>query len=144
VIETRLTWSNDPIKAVENLAVEVGNKFLRIAMNKAMAPLKELAVAGAPVKTGALKASLRIKVKSTNAGMSWYGLVGPSTAVMSKIKGYKKPTLYAWPVERGSKHNTKRAFLQAAFDQGHSTTEQVFFAKLGELVDEYLRTNSKG
>jgi hypothetical protein len=100
-------WSNgDPASQLSKLKAGLRNKAMRIAMNKAMAPVKEVVVSLTPVDTGALKKSMRIKVTNYR-GVRWVGIVGPSAKFTRKDKksgGIKRPARYNAIVNKHRRH----------------------------------------
>lgn len=97
-------WKTDPIKQLGKLKAGLRNKAQRIAMNKAASPMKALVVSNTPSETGALKKSMRIKIKSYKNGTKWICVIGPkSDLVVKKKKFTKKPATYNQIVNKGSK-----------------------------------------
>lgn len=62
------------------------NKAVRIAMNKAMAPVKSTVVGNVPVGSGLLQKAIRIKIKYYKGSNTWAGITGPSTSVKKTVR----------------------------------------------------------
>ncbi|MBA4189125.1 MAG: hypothetical protein C0467_14095 [Planctomycetaceae bacterium] len=100
MIKAIFHYKDDPIKKIAHLKKGLQNKAMRIACNKAASPVKAEIVAQAPVDTGALKKSIRIKVKDYKSKQVWIVVIGASNKFKRKNK---RPANYAHLVNKGTK-----------------------------------------
>lgn len=130
----------DPLSQVQKLASGMKNKIMRIGLSKASAIVKSAVIDNAPAITGALKQSIRIRLKRYMDGARWISVIGPSMKFKRTLKRksknsagiYYRPARIAHLVERSkrfiatSKSQTQQQFLDTLQD------------KIGEQIKEIL------
>lgn len=134
-------WKTDPIKQLQIMSNGLRNKAQRIAMNSAASPVKAIVVSETPSDTGALKKSMRIKIKSYHNGTKWVCVVGPKVGLIikgKKGKRSKEPARYNQLVNKGTKYIRGRHHMLKAKGQAGMIFQQRYFAKLREIIPTLL------
>lgn len=118
------------------------NKAIRKAMNKAAAPVKQALVAAAPSRTGALRKSIRIRIKYYSKTRTWAAVVGPSRQKKKPQTPAKRrrkrrrpfgPTRYAWQLEFGTSHGRSKPWLRP--------TLRATRGRFGSILTQALKAN---
>lgn len=132
----------DPHKQLKLLAQGLQNKAQRIAMSKAASPIKQLVVSNAPSDTGALKKSMRIKIKSYKNNTKWVCVIGPKSDYVKKGKKgkpSKKPSTYNQLVNKGTKNFTGRHHMDKASDAAGRIFIDRYIQSLREIVPTLMK-----
>jgi len=119
---------------INKLASDVEKQAMREAVRKASTPMLQDTRAKAPVRTGALKESLAVKVKTYKRGnnATVMAIIGPD----SKFVGANgdTPAKYAHLVEFGTEHSAAHPFLRPAFDATKDESQRVYAASLKPAI----------
>ena len=121
------------------------NKIMRIAINKAAAPVKAAVIAQSPTMKGNLKKSIKIKSKHYKAKNIWTAIVGPSSSFTRKGKTIKagpkkgqkpviRPAKYAPAVEK--KKRFLKSSLQASAGQFRQTLQEAVRQQLEAILNQ--------
>ena len=138
-------WKIDPVREVEQLNKAVRNKVIRIAMNKASAPVKASVVDNARKRHGYLKKSIRIRLRNYQDKAVWVSVLGPKRDFYKRKGKYKRgpkrgqfkwhrPSNYARLLERGTKHASAKPFLKPAL----LSTQSRFATVLQQSIREQI------
>lgn len=152
----RMSWTVDPVQALEKLSSGIRNKAMRIALNAAAAPVKAAVIASAPQQLGHLKAATKIKIKNYDKGATWTAIVGASSKFKrtrrlkgggikkrinkagKKVNAYIRPAVYQHFANAGNKRMRGRHYLEAAFQRSVRNFQQIARAKLREVIEGEL------
>lgn len=138
------------------LGLPTVRRAIRIAVNKAAAPVKAVAVANAQAvaKTGDLSKSLRIKVK-LYPSLKAVVLIGPSMAFQRGRKRItrgprkgqtrkRQPWRYVNPLEKGTRRSRARPTLGPAHRSAWPTYKAVLFTTVRAELSAALRARRTG
>jgi len=130
----RLRGAKQLLEALKTLDDKLAKKVYREAMRAAAKPILETAKANAPVVTGALRKSLKIRaIKRTRKGR-----VG---VVISTDKGFfKGETFYGSFIEFGTKNMPAHPFIRPAFDSHKVSSIKI----IGNEIWSGLRAATSG
>jgi len=134
-----ITWKKDPFKSLLNLKKGFHNKIIRIAMNKASAPVKQQVISNAPSLHGSLKKAQRIQIRNYKSKSIWASMVGASKSYKRNVK--KKPQYpfkYASGLEHGGKHVLAQPYLKPALQAKYNTYLNVLNLSIKEQVKKIL------
>lgn len=135
MISAVLEWDRNPAAFLKGVRGSLKNKCIRIAMNKAAAPVKADVVAKAPKRSGALKSSFRIKVKNYKNSNIWVALIGPKSNYVRKRKGkVVQPAHYWFILNDGSKYIVPLRIVQKAQRSSGGKFAQVFSDELRRQI----------
>lgn len=110
-------------------------KAARIALNAAASPIKKEVIQQMPADTGALKKSVRIKVKSYQSGKKWYAFIGAKSDYKKVKKGVeKRPGNYLALVDQGTKHIRAMDFMRRSFEAKFSEATRAMNDKLRQQL----------
>lgn len=133
------------------------NRILRAAITKASRLVRQIAASKVPVKTGALKKSLGVKIKTYRDGRT-IGVIGPRTDVKGKPPKYRKlyrvpgskkkvlrnPSMYAHLVEFGTKRSRPRPFMRPAYEAAKAQVASVVIRELKAGIAKELARQVRG
>jgi HK97 gp10 family phage protein len=138
------------LSTLDDLKKGMSNKIMRIALMKAAGTVKEAVISNSPAGTGALKKSIKIRVRNYNNSSVWVAVVGPKSSY-TKAKGKIKrgphkgepriyrPAKYAQLLEHGTKHAGARPFLGPAMTSSKEAFATIFLDKVKSQVTEILK-----
>ncbi|WP_162668698.1 HK97 gp10 family phage protein [Gemmata massiliana] len=145
------TWAVDPAHILQGLSKGLQRKMLRIALNKASAPVKEKIVAAAPKRYGFLRKSIRIRLVNYREKTVWVSVIGAARSFVRK-KGKRKrgrrknepiihrPANYSFLIDQGTRHIRARHFIQRSFGRAFRRT---FIRSLYAQIDSLLPKRRK-
>lgn len=130
-------------KNLGELVAKVERQGMREAARKAATPMLQAARAKAPVRTGTLKKSLAVKVKTFKRGKdsTVMAIIGPDRNVVSEAGD--KPVKYAHLVELGTQHSAAKPFLRPAFDETKDQSIKVYADSLKPAIERVARRVNK-
>ena len=117
-MDIKITGIKQIEKKLSGMETKIARKVVRQALKKAAKPILAAAKRNAPVKTGALKKSLRVRVMKKKKHR--YGVM-----VATSAKWFTGETFYAAFVEYGTKHLPARPFLRPAMDSQKTAAEKI-------------------
>lgn len=115
----------------------IQNKIMRIAINKAAAPVKAAVIAHAPRGKGSLSKAMIIKVKFYKTGDVWIAVIGASSKFSRSIgrgKGRVFPSKYARLVEVGTKYRKATPYLKPSL----AATQEKYIADMTDSIRDQL------
>lgn len=110
-------------KTLLGLEPKLGKKIIRQAMKKAAKPIHAAARQMAPVVTGALRKSIKIRVMKRKKHR--YGVV-----IGTAAKWFTGETFYGAFAEFGTKKQPAKPFLRPAFDAYHKDALKIFISEI--------------
>lgn len=120
-------------RKLKALPTKVANGIKRKAARRAAKPVLEAARANMPVRTGALKKSLRIRSYKSRKK----GIVG--VRVVTSSKWFKGKTFYAAFLEFGTRYQPARRPLKRAAQATAGMAQRILIEETRKLVDEVMR-----
>ncbi len=148
-VKVEMEFKVDPFRELDRLKAGLKNKIIRIAINKAAAPVKAAVISFAPLGKGPLKKSIRIKVKHYRDRGVWVAIVGPGSSFKrvgkkfsrGKRKGQKRiiqPSRYASQVDGGTTRAKATPFRRPALQAAGPQYVRVMMDSLREQVAALL------
>jgi len=130
----RASSVSDFDRNIKKLISEVQKQAMRDSVKKSATPMLQDARAKAPVRTGALKKSLAVKVKTYKRGSNAtvMAIIGADRKFVGA--GGDKPANYLHLVELGTEHSAAHPFLRPAFDATKAESKRIYAASLGPAI----------
>lgn len=119
---------------LNELVAKVEREGMRSAVRKAATPMLQQARANAPVRTGTLRESLKVKVKTFKRGKdsTVMAIIGPDRKARSEAGD--RPVKYAHLVELGTVNAPAHPFLRPAFDSTKEQSTQIYADNLKPAI----------
>lgn len=112
---------------------KLARKTLRNAMKKAAEPMLHTARATAPIDTGLLVSSLKVKARTS----AKKGIVG--VRVATSDKDYTGKAFYASFYEYGTRHQPARPFMRQAFDENTDRSMSIAISEIKRGIEEVAK-----
>lgn len=139
----RISGLTELYKKFDELPIKIEKKVARSAMRKAAKPIVYEAKSKVPVKTGELKASIKIKGAKTGfqkrqqrAGLLFLNI---KASVLKKYKNGMRHVDVASKIEYGTSKTAPQPFMRPAFDMYKGEVLNIFVDELKNNLEEVLK-----
>lgn len=119
-------------RALKELAPKLGRKIVKSAMKKAMAPVEAAAEANAPVDTGLLQSS--IKMRASKKSRNSFGI-----DVRIGEKDWAGKSWYGAAQEYGTSKMPGKGFLRKAYDEKKDESKAIAIRELLDGLNQELQ-----
>ncbi len=131
----QITGDKQLEKVFDQFEVNLRKKIARKAIRKAAKPVRDTAIARAPVDTGLLKKSIKVRAMKRSRK-------NKHTVAVRVVTGegfFKGEAFYGGFLEYGTTRMRARPFMRPAHDENKNTVRQVFQTEIAALVIETAR-----
>ena len=140
-MDLKFEFTNGKIieEALNQLPRKLKNKVLRKALRQGGNILLRKARAYAPVKTGALRRGIKLRIDLRGTPSAIINVRIPSR-YRNKAKGAKGGPYYSTFIELGTRKMAARPFLRPAFDASKEQALAKFLEVLNDGIEEQAKT----